>query len=66
MLTVRCPAVAQQVNVRCVCDGPFTGNHPVTNTRNSSVVDMQSRYDLELKRDHIGPELDAITPLAAA
>lgn len=29
-------------------------------------VNLQSRYDLEVERDLIGPELDAITPLAVA
>lgn len=29
-------------------------------------INLQSRYDLEQQRDHIGPELDAITPLAVA
>lgn len=29
-------------------------------------VNLQSRYGLEVERDQIGPELDAITPLAVA
>lgn len=29
-------------------------------------VNLQSRYDLEIERDLIGPELKAITPLAVA
>jgi len=29
-------------------------------------LNLQSRYDLEIERDEIGPELDAITPLAVA
>lgn len=29
-------------------------------------VNLQSRYDLEVERDHLGPELDAITPLEVA
>jgi addiction module HigA family antidote len=29
-------------------------------------INLQARYDLELERDHLGPALDAITPLAAA
>ena len=29
-------------------------------------INLQSRYDLEQQRDRIGPELDAITPLAVA
>jgi addiction module HigA family antidote len=27
-------------------------------------INLQARYDLELERDHLGPTLDAITPLA--
>ncbi len=29
-------------------------------------IKLQARYDLEVERDHLGPELDAITPLAVA
>ena len=29
-------------------------------------INLQSRYDLEIERDHIGSALDAITPLAVA
>ncbi|MFM7045359.1 MAG: HigA family addiction module antitoxin [Ilumatobacteraceae bacterium] len=29
-------------------------------------LNLQSRYDLEIERDQIGPALDAITPLAVA
>lgn len=29
-------------------------------------INLQSRFDLEIERDNIGPELDAITPLAVA
>ncbi len=29
-------------------------------------LNLQSRYDLEVQRDEIGPALDAITPLAVA
>jgi addiction module HigA family antidote len=29
-------------------------------------INLQSRYDLELERDHLGSTLDAITPLATA
>ena len=29
-------------------------------------VNLQSRYDLEVERDHLGSALDAITPLAVA
>ena len=29
-------------------------------------INLQARYDLELERDHLGPTLDAITPLAVA
>jgi addiction module HigA family antidote len=29
-------------------------------------INLQSRYDLEIERDQIGPALDAITPLAVA
>ena len=29
-------------------------------------INLQSRYDLEIERDHIGSVLDAITPLAVA
>lgn len=29
-------------------------------------LNLQSRYDLEIERDEIGAELDAITPLASA
>lgn len=29
-------------------------------------LNLQSRYDLEVERDEIGPALDAITPLAVA
>jgi antitoxin HigA-1 len=27
-------------------------------------INLQARYDLEVERDHLGPALDAITPLA--
>lgn len=29
-------------------------------------INLQARYDLELERDHLGPTLDAIKPLAVA
>jgi addiction module HigA family antidote len=29
-------------------------------------INLQSRYDLEVERDHLGPTLDAIKPLAVA
>jgi addiction module HigA family antidote len=29
-------------------------------------INLQARYDLELERDHLGPALDAIKPLAVA
>jgi addiction module HigA family antidote len=29
-------------------------------------INLQSRYDLEVERDHLGPALDAIRPLAVA
>ena len=29
-------------------------------------INLQARYDLEVERDHLGPALDAITPLAVA
>jgi addiction module HigA family antidote len=29
-------------------------------------INLQSRYDLEVERDHLGPVLDAITPLEVA
>jgi addiction module HigA family antidote len=29
-------------------------------------INLQSRYDLEVERDHLGPILDAITPLEVA
>lgn len=29
-------------------------------------ISLQARYDLELERDHLGPTLDAIKPLAVA
>jgi addiction module HigA family antidote len=29
-------------------------------------INLQSRYDLEIERDHLGSALDAITPLAVA
>jgi addiction module HigA family antidote len=29
-------------------------------------INLQSRYDLEVERDHLGPVLDAITPLDVA
>ena len=29
-------------------------------------INLQARYDLEVERDHLGPVLDAITPLAVA
>ena len=29
-------------------------------------INLQAGYDLELERDHLGPTLDAITPLAMA
>jgi addiction module HigA family antidote len=29
-------------------------------------INLQSRYDLEVERDHLGPALDAIKPLGVA
>ena len=29
-------------------------------------LNLQSRYDLEIERDHIGPALDSIVPLSVA
>lgn len=29
-------------------------------------INLQSRYDLEVERDHLGPTLDAIKPLVVA
>jgi hypothetical protein len=29
-------------------------------------LNLQARFDLEVERDHLGPVLDAITPLEVA